>query len=70
MKRDLLVSAEAPSQIEDRYDQQVNAVATQFNTGPGILAIIKAVGALVIFDLLRAYEESRIRRTDRSQLWD
>ena len=70
MRRDPPVSPEAASQIEDRYDRQVNAVATQISVGPGFLAIIKAMGALVFFDLLRVYEVSRLRRADHSQRWD
>jgi hypothetical protein len=68
MKRDPLVSPEAALQIEDRYDRQVSAIATQISDGPSSFAVIKAVGALVFFDLLRTYEVSRLRRTDHSRL--
>ena len=68
MKRDPLVPPEAASPIDGRYGWQVDAMAAQADVGPGILAIIRAVGALVFFDLLRAYEASRWRRTDHSPL--
>jgi hypothetical protein len=70
MKRDPLESAAAATRIEDRYDRNVNAVATQITVGPNLLAILKAVGALVFFDLIRAYEVSRLRRANQTRLWD
>ena len=69
MKRDPIVSPSV-SPIEDRYDRRVNAIATQISAGPSFLTIVRAVGTLVFFDLLRAYEVSRLRRTSRTQLWD
>lgn len=70
MKRDPLESAGVVSQIADRYDRKVDAVATQISDGPTFLVIIKAIGALVLFDLIRAYEVSRLRRTNQIRLCD
>jgi hypothetical protein len=69
MKRDPIVSP-GVSRVEDRYDRRVDAIATQITARPSFLTIVRAVGTLVFFDLLRAYEVSRLRRTSHTQLWD